>query len=402
MRSQVQHPTKGFTHALVGLALLLGATSGSARAQAAPGDQGDAQAQSLPVARQGNFFVGGHYDKDGHILGQMYVEYQIPKNRTHRIPLVFIPGYGQMGQAFWFTPDGRPGWAPYFLKRGYAVFVVDQPARGRSTWNSEDGELADPSTALVAQQLFTSPERFNLWPAAHLHTQWVGRGVPGDYVFDQFLKSQEASLPGIGDQEGLTSDALVALVDRIGPAVLIPHSQPGSSTWLAGDRRPNLVKAIVALEPGGPPVVFGPPIISPGTPVPWGITFHKITYKPAVSDPSQLSFVRRSIDDKYVKSCLLQAEPARQLPNLARVKILMLSSEAGYNTMWDPCTTRYLRQAGVSLTWTRLEDIGIHGNSHFDFIERNSDQVAGVVLRWLRSHVADQMSESLANQAATQ
>jgi hypothetical protein len=32
----------------------------------------------------------------------------------------------------------------------------------------------------------------------------------------------------------------------------------------------------------------------------------------------------------------------------------------------------------------RLPDIGIHGNAHFMFIEENSDQVAGVVLGWLK------------------
>jgi hypothetical protein len=44
----------------------------------------------------------------------------------------------------------------------------------------------------------------------------------------------------------------------------------------------------------------------------------------------------------------------------------------------------YLEQAGVSHTWLRLPDIGIPGNAHFDFIERNSDQVAGVVFSWLK------------------
>ena len=46
-----------------------------------------------------------------------------------------------------------------------------------------------------------------------------------------------------------------------------------------------------------------------------------------------------------------------------------------------------LRQAGVRHTWLKLEDIGIDGNSHFMFIEENSDQVAGVVLNWLHRHV---------------
>jgi len=60
------------------------------------------------------------------------------------------------------------------------------------------------------------------------------------------------------------------------------------------------------------------------------------------------------------------------------------SRAVGYNTAWDPCTTKYLTQAGVRYDWVHLQDIGIEGNGHFMFIEKNSDQVAGVVLDWIK------------------
>lgn len=44
-----------------------------------------------------------------------------------------------------------------------------------------------------------------------------------------------------------------ALLGRIGPAIVVTHSQSGALGWLLGDARPALVKAIVALEPSGPP-----------------------------------------------------------------------------------------------------------------------------------------------------
>ena len=40
-----------------------------------------------------------------------------------------------------------------------------------------------------------------------------------------------------------------ALLDRIGPAVLMTHSQSGTFGWLLADSRPALVKAVVALAP---------------------------------------------------------------------------------------------------------------------------------------------------------
>src|SRR3954467_8804921 len=90
----------------------------------------------LMIASQGYFFVGGNYmkTKDGQqvMASQMYVQYQIPQRRTHRYPVVMWHGGGQTGTNFLGTPDGRPGWADYFLRQGYAVYVVDQPRRARS------------------------------------------------------------------------------------------------------------------------------------------------------------------------------------------------------------------------------------------------------------------------------
>jgi pimeloyl-ACP methyl ester carboxylesterase len=178
-----------------------------------------------------------------------------------------------MGQGWWRTPDNREGWALFFLRRGFAVYVVDQPARGRSPYDSTLGPLNYPANALRAQQLWAAPERFNLWPQARLHTQWVGSAVPGDYTFDQFLKSQAAALATAALQERLTADALVALLDKIGPAILVPHSQPGAPAWLVADRRPKLVKALIQLEPGGPPVARDAPEgFASGPTFAWGLT----------------------------------------------------------------------------------------------------------------------------------
>ena len=55
-------------------------------------------------------------------------------------------------------------------------------------------------------------------------------------------------------QQELNRDALIALLDKIGPAILLTHSQSGAFGWPVADARPNLVKALVAVEPNGPPV----------------------------------------------------------------------------------------------------------------------------------------------------
>ncbi len=55
--------------------------------------------------------------------------YQIPAGGSGT-PMVFLHGYGQTRTGWQSTPDGREGWSDLFLKKGYSVFLVDQPRRG--------------------------------------------------------------------------------------------------------------------------------------------------------------------------------------------------------------------------------------------------------------------------------
>src|SRR6516225_9547701 len=57
----------------------------------------------LEIAKQGYFFVGGKYvdTASGSVFaGQAYVEYQIPKDRTHPYPIVMIEGCCTSGAGF--------------------------------------------------------------------------------------------------------------------------------------------------------------------------------------------------------------------------------------------------------------------------------------------------------------
>ncbi len=65
-----------------------------------------------------------------------------------------------------------------------------------------------------------------------------------------------------------------------------------------------------------------------------------------------------------------------------------MSSPSGYNTEWDPGTDKVPeRRSGVPHTWLKLENIGIRGNGHFHVHRKNSDEVAGVVLKWIEKNV---------------
>jgi len=352
-------------------------------------------AKDLPISieRQGYLFAGGKYSTvNGQqvMSGQIYAEYQIPAKQTHRWPLLMIHGLGQSGTNFTGTSDGREGWAQYFLRQGYAVYVIDQPGRGRAAYQSEAyGPLTPPDIENV-QRRFVAPERYELWPQARLHTQWPGKGAPGDPIFDQFYASQ---LPSISAANAtiFNRDAIVALLEKIGPAIVMTHSQSGGFGWPVADMRPDLVKAIIAVEPSGPPFYdienIGAPDWFRDAPTSyrvWGPTAAPLTYAPPAANPSDLTIVREERPDApNVVRCWLQKSPARQLPNLQKMPILIMTAEASYHATYDHCTVKFLEQAGVHPTWLKLGESGIHGNGHMLMLEQNSREIVEVIARWL-------------------
>jgi pimeloyl-ACP methyl ester carboxylesterase len=351
----------------------------------------------LAIAEQGYFYVGGRYTttKDGQIMtGQMFVQYQVPQNRRHPYPLVMWHGGGQTGTNFLGTPDGRKGWAEYLLEQGYAVYVVDQPARARSGYFTEVyGETRRPNTGAMSRR-FTAPENHADYPQAKLHTQWPGKGVPGDPVFDQFFASQVEDIRDVSVIERLNREAGAALLDKIGPAILLTHSQSGPFGWGVADARPKLVKGILAVEPYGPPfhdnaLTGAPDWFKDGAlSRPWGITRGALTYSPAAASPKDLNMAREAASGGpgFVR-CWLQGTPARQLPNLQGIPILIVVSEASYHAPYDYCTSRFLAQAGVKHDFVSLPDAGIRGNGHMMMLEKNNLEIAALLDGWTRKNV---------------
>ena len=354
-------------------------------------------AEPLVIAEQGYFFVGGKYTttKDGQIsVGQMFVQYQVPHQRKHAYPVVMWHGGGQTGTNFLGTPDGRMGWAEYFLRQGYAVYVVDQPARARSGYYTEVyGPTRRPNTGAMSER-FTAPEGPKLYPQAILHTQWPGKGVAGDPIFDQFFASQVEDMANVTTIEELNRDAGVALLDKIGPAILLTHSQSGPFGWALADARPKLVKGVVAIEPNGPPFyensVIGPPNWFKDAAMGrnWGITRTPLKYDPPAGDPKDLGMAQQTAPDgPNLVRCWLQPASARQLTNLQGVPILIVTSEASYHAPYDHCTAKYLAQAGVKNTFVRLPDIGIKGNGHMMMLEKNNIEIATFLHGWVEKNI---------------
>ncbi|KAF4309421.1 alpha/beta-hydrolase [Botryosphaeria dothidea] len=368
------------------------------------GEGSAAEIAAVPHYRD-YLYTGGHYvnTSDGFVFrGQMYVERLTPANVPEDQllpPITFIHGGGQTGTNFLTTPSNQAGWSSYFLARHHPVYLVDQPYRGRSPWTplSPADTLTTYSTARI-QQRFTAPQLFALWPQASLHTQWPGAGVRGDPVFDAYYKSVVPNpyASDLGVTERAFRVAVADLLERIGEKVfVVGHSQGGMMAWQAADVAPERVAGVVALEPMGPP--WFEQVFSQEKARAYGLGNAPVAWEPAVRKGgdeevrAQFELVTRRSGDPAVGNCTLQAEGegkvVRKLVEIAKVPVLLVTAEASYHAVYDWCTVEFLRQAGVTVDFVKLQDRGVRGNGHLFFMEKNNFESAAVVDEWLQSHL---------------
>lgn len=165
------------------------------------------------------------------MVGQIYVEKLSPNPAPANppLPIIFIAGAAQTGTNFLATPDGRPGWASYFISKGHTVYLSDQPSRGRSAWLTGQGKLGSIGSPQTVSDIFTnSQNNGNQWPQAKLHTQWPGTGRMGDPTFDAFYRSQMQFQTDRFISEEQNAQAYSALVDLVGACYVMTHSQSGA------------------------------------------------------------------------------------------------------------------------------------------------------------------------------
>jgi len=342
--------------------------------------------RGIALGEQGVLVTGGEVRGD-HVSGQMQTFFQRPAGRLRprHYPIVFLHGSRMTGAAFLGTPDGRPGWATWFLSHGWPVYVVDQPGKGRSGYfpSRYGPQEHDPSRKQIMER-FTAPATLDPapWPTAGLHTQWPGSGKPGDPVFEQFVGSEVANMPDVRLQYALTVKGVSALLERIGPAIIVTHSQAGPLGWMIAQANPGRVKAIIAVEPTGNANRAGK-----GPAVPCGVTIDCLAFRPALSGPTDLDLTRTPTDRSQGVDCWLQRAPRFRLAGLDGIPILITTGEASYHAGQDYCTSAFLSQAGVRNEYVDLPDAGFRGNGHLQMLERNSEALAGWYEGWLLRHL---------------
>ncbi|MDQ2140797.1 alpha/beta fold hydrolase [Alcaligenaceae bacterium B3P038] len=321
----------------------------------------------LVIQTQGSFAVGGkvvstpgtYNNNNPTAAGQtihgdhLYAFYQVPQN-SKPLPIVMLHGAFQSARSWETTSDGREGFQTIFLRRGFPVYLVDQPRRGRAG-NSTVAATIEPTPF---DQLFFDQFRIGKWPNYFDNVQFDRKPE----TLDQFLRSVT---PNTGPYDaGVIADAMAALFDKTGPGILFSHSQAGGPGWLTAIKSEN-VKGIVALEPGSG-FIFPEgemPVAMPsaaGTLTPESVPladFKKLTRIPIVI--------------YYGDNFPVEPTAERGQDNW-RVRLAMAR-------LWVAAINKH----GGDAQLVHLPEIGIRGNTHFLMSDLNNVQIADLVSKFL-------------------
>lgn len=338
----------------------------------------------MVIRDQGSFAFGGTVitGADGNTFhgDHGYAQFQIPPN-ARNLPLVMWHGGGQMGKTWESTPDGRAGYQNIFLRRGFSTYIIDQPRRGRAGKSTMG--ITIPDAVPNEANLFTI-FRLGIWTPPNPPMFFPGVQFPQDPdSIDQYFRqvtpdtgSPGGGATGVGLGAQIATDAVAALFDKIGPAVLITHSASGILGWQTALKSDN-VKAIVSYEPTVFVFPEGEPAPPPGFAAPVPVPpadFEKLT-----KIPIQIVFgdnIRTELTGIFGIDLWVRSVPA------AKAFVATLNAHGG--------------DAQV----VHLPDIGVFGNTHFEFSDLNNVQIADLLSAYLHEKGLDRRGGSAKKVAA--
>ena len=183
---------------------------------------------------------------------------------------------------------------------------------------------------------------------------------------DQFMQHL---VPTVSDDPEVISGALLKLLERIGPAIVVTHSQSGLFGWLAGARSPN-VKGIVAYEPG---------FVFPRTEMPAPIPLYKGTQVAGTAVTAQefANLVKIPLQVVYGDNI-----PPSPVPDL-------VADGRRAQVVTSRLFAQTINSKGGDASVLRMPDVGQFGNSHFLFSDLNNITVADQLSKFLQAKGLD-------------
>ena len=327
-------------------------------------EQGSFMAGGSTLTDSGEFIFSDLWNQSGQTAygDHAYVFYQIPVN-AKKYPLVFLHGGGQSKKTWETTPDGREGFQNIFLRRGFSTYLVDQPRRGEAGFTLASGDAMTPMH--YDRTMFTL-FRLGRWPEFYPDTQF-----PKDPAsLEQFYRQ---GTPNTGPLDvGVVSDAMAAILGRIGPAILVTHSQGGGCGWITALKSSN-VKAVVAYEPGGNIRIFPEGEVPEAIQTSFGLIegtaipleeFRKLTRMPIIIFYGD--YIATEPTDNYGQD--------------------QWRAELKMGRDFAALVNKY----GGDATVIHLPELGIRGNTHFMFSDLNNIELADLLSKWLAEKGLDE------------
>jgi hypothetical protein len=266
---------------------------------------------------------------------QMYVQYFLPANERGAYPLLMWHGGGLTGVTYETTPDGREGWLNYFLRKGWSVYNSDAVERGRAGWAQYPDIFKSEPVFLTTANPF---ERFRIGDGPNSYDPDPAKRklMPGSQFpnegYENFVKQ---NVPRWTTTDDATIAAYIAEIDRVGPCIILFHSQAGSFGFRVAQARPHKVKALIAIEPAG------------------------------VGDPARVD-VLKDIPTLFVYGDYIDRDS--RWPKIRATGIAFAEA---------------MKAAGGSAEIVDLPKAGIHGNSHMMMMDKNNTEVAALIQTWL-------------------
>ncbi|UQZ90629.1 hypothetical protein C4J81_16005 [Deltaproteobacteria bacterium Smac51] len=349
----------------------------------APDDAALGQAEVKPITLKtmSSLFFGGTVTKkpDGDTFhgDHGYAQFYIPA-QAREYPLIMWHGMGQSGRSWESTPDGREGFQALLTRDDWPVYIVDQPRRGRAGYTQarSDDPGAVPTTARES----------GVWNAFR-NGEWVPPNPPAIYPgvqfpqdaasIDQFFRQQTPNTgeePMTNEYRSLMGQTMAALLEQTGPAILITHSNSGQYGWFTTMAAPDLVKAVVAYEPGA--FVF-----------------------PEGERPADIPAKAETVDIHMAPRMV----PLEDFQKLTKAPILIVygdnistePSEVFNVDVWRIASARAgqfaqaVNRHGGNATVIRLPEIGLKGNTHAPFADLNNQEIAAHLQKWLSEQKLD-------------
>lgn len=319
------------------------------------------QAGTFDPIRQGAYNPAGPASAGQTLHGDhAYVFYQTPVN-ARKLPLVFWHGYGQSAKTWESTPDGREGFQNIFLRRGFPVYLMDQPHRGKAGKSTQAATLP----AAADEQLWFGVFRLGVWPNFNEGVQFS----KDPEALNQFFRQATPDTSPVDD--AVSVKASVALLDKTGDAILVTHSASGNLGWKTALKSQH-IRAIISYEPGGNFIFPEGENIEPMKLYGQSIPFE------TVPKTEFMAFTKMPIIIYYGDN--IPNTPSIY-PGPEQWRVFLDAAQR-----WAEVVNRY----GGDVQVVHLPKIGIKGNTHFPFSDLNSLEIADQLSKFLHEKHLDQ------------